>query len=109
MKKSVSVGAGVAAPTDLGLLPAERALVGHVVEDWVGTYFGGPMAMTREDAVRYTVEGHLTDLVAVRGYELVRDVVQEYLTSCPDALHARLTSEQRAVGPELPNVSPGAK
>lgn len=87
----------VPAPTAQGLSPAERALVGHVVEDWVGTYFGSPMAMTREDAVRYAVEGHLTDLVAVRGYDLVRDAVQEYLTSFPDALHTRLTSEQRAV------------
>ena len=94
----VDVASGmVPVPAAQGLPPAERALVGHVVEDWVGTYFGGPMAMTREDAVRYTVEGHLTDLVAVRGYELVRDVVQEYLTSFPDALHTRLSSEQRAV------------
>ena len=97
MKKSVSVGAGVAAPTDLGLLPAERALVGHVVEDWVGTYFGGPMAMTREDAVRYTVEGHLKDLTAARGYDVVRDAAQDYLTTFPDALHTRLTDGQRAV------------
>jgi hypothetical protein len=50
--------------------------VGQVVEDWAGVYFGGPMSMTREGAVRYTVEGHLQDLTAVHGHDMVRAAVE---------------------------------
>lgn len=73
------------------------ALVGQVVEDWAGVYFGGPMSLARGDAVRYTVEGHLQDLTAVHGHDMVRAAVEGYLQAYPDALRATVTSEQRTV------------
>jgi N12 class adenine-specific DNA methylase len=58
-----------------GFSPAESAMIHNAVEDHAAQYYGGSMAMSTNDAARYTAEGHLKDMVAEHGLGKVWEAV----------------------------------
>lgn len=74
----------------------EQAAIAHAVQDWAPNYYGGPLELGPDSAVRYVTEGHLRDLVTAHGYNAVHDGVQDYLTAHPDLLDRRVTQEERS-------------
>ena len=81
--------------------PLERAQIRNAVDDYAGQYYGGPMGFGRDDAARYTSEGHLPDLVERHGLSKVWEAVRAEIDERPDVLdrsedeRRRLRNERR--------------
>ncbi|WP_434740745.1 hypothetical protein [Micromonospora sp. SH-82] len=75
----------------------DRVTIAHTCQDWAATYNGGPLHLTRHDAVRYLADGHLDALTARHGRDTIWQAVAAYLDAHPDTLTApRTTQAQRA-------------
>lgn len=78
-KAVVTDEAGITDPADLARIRAALAEHG-------GGYYGGPLAMGKGDAARYTTEGHLKDLTAKYGHDAVQQAVAAEIARNPGVL-----------------------
>jgi N12 class adenine-specific DNA methylase len=77
----------------------DRATIEHVIQDHLGRYYGGPLNLSRADAVRYTVEGHLKEMQDKYGRRETWDAVEAYVAANVDSrpeLLQRLSDAQIA-------------
>jgi N12 class adenine-specific DNA methylase len=69
-----------------GFSVAESARIHNAVEDHAAQYYGSSLALSTNDAARYTSEGHLADLVAEHGLGKVWEAVASVIRDDPSVL-----------------------
>ncbi|SUD49530.1 Uncharacterised protein [Nocardia otitidiscaviarum] len=66
--------------------PVERLIIRYAAEDHAAHYYGTVFGFGRDDAARYTAEGHLRALVSEYGLTPVHRALVEVLTERPELL-----------------------
>ncbi|RKN50476.1 hypothetical protein D7223_01380 [Micromonospora endolithica] len=71
----------------------ELITIAHTYADWAPNYYGGPLALDREQTVRHIADGHLPGLALKYGRPAVWDAVAAHLDVNPHLLTAPRTTQ----------------
>ncbi|MFI7510875.1 hypothetical protein ACIBSS_29060 [Micromonospora aurantiaca] len=71
----------------------ELITLAHTCADWAPNYYGGPLALDREQTVRHIADGHLHGLALKYGRPAVWDAVAAHLDANPHLLTAPRTTQ----------------
>ncbi|GIF74187.1 hypothetical protein Asi02nite_37050 [Asanoa siamensis] len=81
------------------LTAREQAIIRNAVADHAAGYYGGPLALPRSDVPRHIADGHLEELEAVHGRDLIWEAVAAVIDSDTTVLHRTHDErEQRRLG-----------